>query len=104
MELKINDISKTYSGGVRALRSVSLTIPTGMFGLLGYKGSGKSVLFDGTVLEGRGELPDIEAQHSAEALLEGCDAPPERAIRHIVERRIVRCGANRITMWRAERR
>jgi ABC-type multidrug transport system ATPase subunit len=44
MELKINDVSKTYSGGVRALRKVSLTIPTGMFGLLGPNGSGKSTL------------------------------------------------------------
>ncbi|MHC4697314.1 MAG: ABC transporter ATP-binding protein [Planctomycetota bacterium] len=44
MELKINNISKTYPGGVRALRGVTLTIPTGMFGLLGPNGSGKSTL------------------------------------------------------------
>ncbi|UCC30485.1 MAG: ABC transporter ATP-binding protein [Phycisphaerales bacterium] len=44
MELKVNNVSKTYSNGVRALRDVSLTIPTGMFGLLGPNGSGKSTL------------------------------------------------------------
>ena len=44
MELTINNVSKTYANGVRALRDVSLTIPTGMFGLLGPNGSGKSTL------------------------------------------------------------
>lgn len=44
MELVIDDLSKTYPGGVRALRGVSLTIPTGMFGLLGPNGAGKSTL------------------------------------------------------------
>jgi len=44
VELKVNNISKTYSNGVRALRDVSLEIPTGMFGLIGPNGSGKSTL------------------------------------------------------------
>lgn len=44
MELRISGISKTYSNGVRALDNVSLTIPTGMFGLLGPNGSGKTTL------------------------------------------------------------
>ncbi len=44
MELRIDDVSKTYPGGVRALRGVTLTIPTGMFGLLGPNGAGKSTL------------------------------------------------------------
>jgi len=40
--LSIHNLSKTYSGGVRALRGVSLDIPPGMFGLLGPNGAGKS--------------------------------------------------------------
>jgi ABC-2 type transport system ATP-binding protein len=42
--LKISNLSKTYSNGVRALDNVSLEIPTGMFGLLGPNGAGKSTL------------------------------------------------------------
>jgi len=44
MELRIENVSKTYSNGVRALDGVSLTIPTGMFGLVGPNGSGKTTL------------------------------------------------------------
>ena len=44
MELKINDLSKTYKNGVQALKNVDLTISTGMFGLLGPNGAGKSTL------------------------------------------------------------
>jgi ABC-2 type transport system ATP-binding protein len=42
--LSIRNLAKTYSGGVRALRGVSLEIPPGMFGLLGPNGAGKSTL------------------------------------------------------------
>jgi ABC-2 type transport system ATP-binding protein len=42
--LTIRDLSKTYANGVRALTSVSLDVPTGMFGLLGPNGAGKSTL------------------------------------------------------------
>jgi ABC-2 type transport system ATP-binding protein len=42
--LRIEGVSKTYAGGVRALRNVSLGIPRGMFGLLGPNGAGKSTL------------------------------------------------------------
>jgi ABC-2 type transport system ATP-binding protein len=42
--LKIENLTKTYAGGVRALRGVSLEIPTGMFGLVGPNGAGKSTL------------------------------------------------------------
>lgn len=44
MELKIENLSKTYSNGVQALKNVSLDIPTGMYGLLGPNGAGKSSL------------------------------------------------------------
>jgi ABC-2 type transport system ATP-binding protein len=44
MELRIENLSKTYANGVRALDDVSLTIPAGMYGLLGPNGAGKSTL------------------------------------------------------------
>ena len=44
MELKIKNLSKTYSNGVQALKDVTLNIPQGMFGLLGPNGAGKSIL------------------------------------------------------------
>ena len=44
MQLIIKNLSKTYKNGVRALDNVSLTIPTGMYGLLGQNGAGKSTL------------------------------------------------------------
>lgn len=44
MRLAIESLSKSYPGGVRALRDVTLTIEPGMFGLLGPNGAGKSTL------------------------------------------------------------
>src|SRR5438270_4175289 len=44
MELTIKNLSKTYKNGVKALDNVSLTIPPGMYGLLGSNGAGKSSL------------------------------------------------------------
>jgi len=44
MELKIKNLSKTYSNGVQALKDITLDIPQGMFGLLGPNGAGKSSL------------------------------------------------------------
>jgi ABC-type glutathione transport system ATPase component len=44
MQLVIEKLTKTYPNGVRALDSVSMTIPTGMYGLLGPNGVGKSTL------------------------------------------------------------
>ncbi len=42
--LKISNLTKTYSNGVKALDDVSLEIGLGMFGLLGPNGAGKSTL------------------------------------------------------------
>jgi ABC-type multidrug transport system ATPase subunit len=42
--LSIKNITKTYENGVKALNSVSIDIPKGMFGLLGPNGAGKSSL------------------------------------------------------------
>jgi ABC-2 type transport system ATP-binding protein len=42
--LSIVDLTHVYPNGVRALDSVSLEIPAGMFGLLGPNGAGKSSL------------------------------------------------------------
>ncbi len=44
MELKINNLSKTYPNGITALKKINLEIPKGMFGLLGPNGAGKSTL------------------------------------------------------------
>ena len=42
MKLSITNLSKTYPNGIKALKNVSLEIPTGMFGLFGPNGAGKS--------------------------------------------------------------
>ncbi|HNB08305.1 MAG TPA: ABC transporter ATP-binding protein [bacterium] len=44
MTLKINNLSKTYPNGVKALDNLNLEIKQGMFGLLGPNGAGKSSL------------------------------------------------------------
>src|SRR5438094_4765386 len=44
MLLRIENLSKTYPNGTRALDDVSLVIAPGMFGLLGTNGAGKSTL------------------------------------------------------------
>ena len=42
--LQVRGISKTYPGGVQALADVTLSIPVGVYGVLGPHGSGKSTL------------------------------------------------------------
>lgn len=44
MSLQIQDLSKTYPNGVKAINQLSLEIKNGMFGLLGPNGAGKSSL------------------------------------------------------------
>src|ERR1700723_1886337 len=65
IELRIENLSKTYRNGVKALDNVSLTIPAGMYGLLGPNGAGKSTLMRilATLQEpdsGRATLGDID--------------------------------------------
>jgi ABC-type multidrug transport system ATPase subunit len=69
--LNIRDLQKTYSGGVQALKGVSLEIPPGMFGLLGPNGAGKTTLMKilATLLE-----PD-----SGEAEMNGLDLIASKA-------------------------
>ncbi len=42
--LQINNLSKTYPNGVKAINGITLKITNGMFGLLGANGAGKSSL------------------------------------------------------------
>lgn len=65
MEIKINNLSKIYSGGNKALDSINLTIREGMFGLLGPNGAGKSTLMR--------ILVTIMQPTSGEVLLNGRD-------------------------------
>jgi len=44
MKIIVDDLTKTYRGGVQALKGVDLTIENGMFGLLGPNGAGKTTL------------------------------------------------------------
>lgn len=44
MQLLIQNLSKTYPNGTKALSQINLEIPTGLFGLLGPNGAGKSSL------------------------------------------------------------
>lgn len=44
MEIAVRGLTKTYRGGVTALRNVDLDVPGGMFGLLGTNGAGKTTL------------------------------------------------------------
>jgi len=44
MKIKIQEMSKTYPNGTKALSDINLEISTGMFGLLGPNGAGKTTL------------------------------------------------------------
>ncbi|MEU8250642.1 ABC transporter ATP-binding protein [Nonomuraea sp. NPDC048916] len=42
MRIDVSGLTKTYKGGARALDGLSLVVPTGMYGLLGANGAGKT--------------------------------------------------------------
>lgn len=44
MQLEIRNLSSTYANGVQALEGVSLTVPPGLYALVGPHGAGKSTL------------------------------------------------------------
>jgi ABC-2 type transport system ATP-binding protein len=44
VRIQITGLTKTYRGGTRAINGLDLTVPTGMFGLLGANGAGKTTL------------------------------------------------------------
>ncbi len=65
MELRINNLSKTYPNGTVALNRVSLTVSAGMFGLLGPNGAGKSTLMR--------TLATLQEPDSGDVELDGVD-------------------------------
>ena len=74
-ELRIENLSKTYPNGVKALQHVSLTIRAGMFGLLGPNGAGKSTLMRMLATlqepdEGTIRLGDLDVVRQKEAVRE----------------------------------
>ncbi|HEX2123553.1 MAG TPA: ABC transporter ATP-binding protein [Thermoanaerobaculia bacterium] len=72
-DLRIQNLSKTYSNGVKALQNVSLIIPPGMYGLLGPNGAGKSTLMRTIATlqepdEGEIHLGDLDALRQKDEL------------------------------------
>ena len=69
MKIEIEHLSKTYSGNVRALRDIHLTIQPGLLGLLGPNGAGKTSLMRilATLLtptEGTARIGDYDVQRA----------------------------------------
>jgi len=75
--LSIRNLSKTYPGGIQALKGVSLEIPRGMFGLAGPNGAGKSTLMR--------TLATLQESDSGTVFLDGLDVLREKhAVRKIL--------------------
>ena len=70
MEIKINNLSKVYPGGHKALNDINLTLREGMFGLLGPNGAGKSTLMR--------ILVTIMEPSTGEVLINGKDISTQR--------------------------
>src|SRR5262245_10519507 len=59
MQVEIDQVTKTYRRGVRALDGVSLSVPGGILGMLGANGAGKTTLMRllaGLIRPDRGRL------------------------------------------------
>lgn len=65
MQLSIDRLSKKYANGVVAVDSVSMDIPSGLFGLLGPNGAGKSTLMR--------TIATLQEADSGEIVFEGID-------------------------------
>ena len=63
--IRIENLSKTYPNGVKAIDNVSLEIKNGMFGLLGPNGAGKSSLMR--------TLATLQEADSGTAMMDGID-------------------------------
>jgi ABC-type multidrug transport system ATPase subunit len=75
MDITMHGLTKTYRGGVHALRDVDLVIGTGMFGLLGPNGAGKTTMMRilaGILLPSSGALTigghDMRHEHARTAV------------------------------------
>lgn len=75
MEINISHLSKNY-GKKEALRDVSLTIPAGMFGLLGRNGAGKTSLMR--------ILATLQTQTSGTVTMNGIPLSETKKVREIV--------------------
>ena len=82
MHLAIRGVSKTYPNGVRALRDITLDIPSGMYGLLGPNGAGKSTLMR--------TIATLQEPDTGSITLGDRDAGPGQAIDVIREKDRVR--------------
>ncbi|MBD2751664.1 ABC transporter ATP-binding protein [Spirosoma validum] len=77
MQLIIEHLSKKYPNGVLALDDVSLTIPNGMYGLLGQNGAGKSTLMR--------TLATLQDADSGTAMLDNLDILNQKdAVRRVL--------------------
>jgi len=71
VQVEIRGLRKVYAGGVVALENLDLTIPAGIFGLLGPNGSGKTTLM--RILAG------LLEPTAGEARIGDCDVRRDRA-------------------------
>ena len=71
MEIRIEDLTKDFEDGTRALNGIDLLIEDGMFGLLGMNASGKSTLMN--------ILATLEKPSGGKVTVDGLDLARDRA-------------------------